>query len=201
MKSVKISFRILSKYLFPFMIWACTDQNYDSEILNSDADNISVVMAVQLGAEPGCKGISEILSGNVGMIKIAERADIALLINDGSPLCVDTIEEIVSEINDFEEKLIQENNSEQRFFDNTDGNYGDEMRNELRNSQEIKETSGESESEPRKFDPDPQPATKTMGNSIAANSATGSSGIVKGGTNPSGTNTSSQSVTPNSEMN
>jgi hypothetical protein len=67
-------------------------------MLQADAESVSVVTAVQLGAEPGCLGMSDRISGNVTMIKLEEDDELALVLQDGDPVCLDTIGVIKEEL-------------------------------------------------------------------------------------------------------
>jgi len=74
-------------------------------MLQADAESVSVVTAVQLGAEPGCLGMSDRISGNVTMIKLEEDDELALVLQDGDPVCLDTIGVIKEELAHLEGSL------------------------------------------------------------------------------------------------
>jgi hypothetical protein len=194
-KKKKSLFSVLVLALPAFLaLGGCTNEEMPSDMLNADAGSISVVTAVQLGAEPGCSGMSGRVSGNITMIKLAEDRELALLLQDGDPLCVDTIGAIKEELASIEGSLVQEALGDVPVSGGGGGgDYGDLMR-EAREGEGLEQNNGSSDSGtvPVKFDPDPQPALKSSvgvsvtsasGSTVTANPSTG------GGTsnpNPSG---------------
>lgn len=117
-------------------------------MLQADAESVSVVTAVQLGAEPGCLGMSDRISGNVTMIKLEEDDELALVLQDGDPVCLDTIGVIKEELAHLEgslQELAAENGQD-----------------------EDRETAGGGGG--IKIDPNPQPAVQS---SVKTTTATG----------------------------
>jgi len=137
-------------------VGACMTEDLPPDMLNADAESISVVTAVQLGAEPGCQGMSMHISGNVTMIKLEEDEEMALVLEDGDPLCLDTVSVIEDELISLEgnlQELLADEESEE--------DLGDLMR-EAQEYDGLKDTTGSGTDEsPLYVDPNPQPAGET----------------------------------------
>ena len=135
-------------------VGACMTEELPLDMLNADAESISVVTAVQLGAEPGCQGMNMRISGNVTMIKLEEDEEMALILEDGDPLCMDTMSVIEDELISLEGNLQELIGDEEPVDD-----IGDLMR-EAQEYDGLKETTGGSgtDDSPLQVDPNPQPA-------------------------------------------
>lgn len=135
---------------------ACMNEELPPDMLNADAESISVVTAVQLGAEPGCQGMNVRISGNVTMIKLEEDEEMALVLEDGDPLCLDTMSVIEDELISLEgnlQELLTEEEPEE--------DIGDIMR-EAQEYGGLKDTSGSGSDDGHlQVDPNPQPAGET----------------------------------------
>jgi hypothetical protein len=176
---MKKKMKILSSGLVLMLalaVGACMTEELPPDMLNADAESISVVTAVQLGAVPGCHGMSLRISGNVTMIKLEEDDEMALVLEDGDPLCLDTFGVI-------EDELISLEGNLQDMLDNEEpaDDIGDIMR-EAQDYDGLKETGGSgTDGSPLQVDPNPQPAgevaTKTaLTTSIVMDFSSGSSG-------------------------
>lgn len=137
-------------------VGACMNEELPPDMLNADAESISVVTAVQLGAEPGCQGMNVRISGNVTMIKLEEDEEMALVLEDGDPLCLDTMSVIEDELISLEGNLQELLTDEEPQED-----IGDIMR-EAQEYDGLKDTSGSSSDDSHlQVDPNPQPAGET----------------------------------------
>ena len=140
----------------------CMNEGTPFDMLNADAESVSVVTAVQLGAEPGCSGMSGRISGNITMIKLEEDREMALILQDGDPLCVDTVASIQEELSSLENSLSEEVPGEVP----ADVDFGGHIREALDGEgveQESGGGGGDSDGTgPVRFDPDPQPALKSQ---------------------------------------
>jgi hypothetical protein len=176
---MKKKMKILSSGLVLMLalaVGACMTEELPPDMLNADAESISVVTAVQLGAVPGCHGMSLRISGNVTKIKLEEDDEMALVLEDGDPLCLDTFGVI-------EDELISLEGNLQDMLDNEEpaDDIGDIMR-EAQDYDGLKETGGSgTDGSPLQVDPNPQPAgevaTKTaLTTSIVMDFSSGSSG-------------------------
>jgi hypothetical protein len=150
-----------------FVLGGCMNEEFPPDMLNADAESISVVTAVQLGAEPGCMGVNYRISGNVTMMRLDEDAEMALVLEDGDPLCVDTYDVIKDELERLEGNLMELIPDENRGDE-----FGDLMR-EGRNADGLKQDSGGGGSNSGngggpKIDPNPQPANQTSVNTPIA---------------------------------
>lgn len=156
--------------ILAFVVCGCMNAEMPPDMLNADAESISVVTAVQLGAEPGCLGVSDRISGNVTMMKLEEDAEMALIMEDGDPLCLDTIEVI-------EEELIKLEDNLQTWVpdDGLGEEIGDVMR-QNRDADGYKQGSGGGGSDgntgKHQIDPNPQPAGQVQFNTELATEVT-----------------------------
>ena len=158
-----------------FVIGGCMNADMPPEMFNADAESVSLVTAVQLGAEPGCLGINYRISGNVTVMKVEEDNEMALVLQDGDPLCVDTMDLIKEEMDSLEgnlqELLVEEIPAAELVGDEgMEENIGDIIREgwgeEADGMKHTSDSSGEGSGSDGngggpKFDPNPQPALES----------------------------------------
>jgi|GEM_PF-4744621 len=152
--------RIIITIIFTMLVFRCTGEGMEENLVNADAGDISVTTAIHLGAQPGCSGISDKTEGNITMVKLAGENDVALLLLDGDPFCVDTITGIKSEIEKIEGMWQDEIESQVDISQKGDAGYEDLLRKKAIDGQRKLQLdqNGGSGNPPVKFDPDPQPA-------------------------------------------
>ncbi|MFH1435661.1 MAG: hypothetical protein ABIJ56_08090 [Pseudomonadota bacterium] len=158
-----------------FVIGGCMNADMPPEMFNADAESVSVVTAVQLGAEPGCLGINYRISGNITVMKVEEDHEMALVLQDGDPLCVDTMDLIKEEMDSLEgnlkELLVEEIPLAELMDDGEmEGDIGDVMRegwgDEADGMKHTSDSSGDNSGSDGKgggpkVDPNPQPALES----------------------------------------
>jgi hypothetical protein len=73
---------------------------------------LSVIDAVQLGAEQGCRDLAGRVTGSVSIKQLEEADGLVLLLEEGYPLCIDTLEVVALELElielSYQEELIAE---------------------------------------------------------------------------------------------
>ncbi len=177
------------------LVVGCTKEEISFDMLNTDAgDGISVLTAVQLGAEPGCSGLGGRVSGNIAVIGLVEDAEIVLVLKDGEPLCVDTVDIIKEELENIGSVAEPDYMDTPSLTEDETPSYGDLMREAgERRGFEQNGGSSDSGSGPLRFDPDPQPALEltvslSKGNTAVSEviATTPASGSGTSGSNQSG---------------
>ena len=158
-----------------FVIGGCMNADMPPEMFNADAESVSVVTAVQLGAEPGCLGINYRISGNITVMKVEDDNEMALVLQDGDPLCVDTMDLIKEEMDSLEGNLQELTVEEIPMADPVDNgemeeDIGDVMREgwgeETDGMKHTSDSSGEGSGSNGngggpQIDPNPQPALES----------------------------------------
>ena len=59
---------------------------------------LTVIDAVQLGAAQGCHSLASQVTGSLTINMLEESDDLVLLLEDGYPLCIDTMDNVAAEI-------------------------------------------------------------------------------------------------------
>ncbi|MBW2261257.1 MAG: hypothetical protein JRG91_04720 [Deltaproteobacteria bacterium] len=81
-----------------FVLTACgRDDTGDLEV--GDAlYGLTVIDAVQLGAAQGCHSLASQVTGSLTINMLEESDDLVLLLEDGYPLCIDTMDTVAAEL-------------------------------------------------------------------------------------------------------
>ena len=82
----------------------------ESSTANQDAafTEMTVIDAVQLGAAQSCHGVAGTVGGSLSILKLVDSEGLHLLIEDGDPVCIDTMESIAAELEAIEEAYIEQ---------------------------------------------------------------------------------------------
>jgi len=127
---------------------ACSQDGSTPREAEEALSGMTVIDAVQLGADQGCHGLADRVSGSVSIQRISGSEDLVLLLEDGYPLCLDTMENAAREIRDIEDSYRREAMAE------TEGRLPvDGLKPMMINTNQSDE-----DGSPDKTDPNPQPA-------------------------------------------
>ncbi len=117
-----------------------------------ELSGLTVIEAVQLGAEQGCRDVAGRVQGSVELSPIEGAEDLVLVLEDGYPLCIDTMPNVGEALKLIEASYQGDVGSEDRGSTPTDDV-----------SLRSMDTSG-GQTPDRETDPNPQPA---LGSSVA----------------------------------
>jgi hypothetical protein len=129
---------------------ACGRDDAPDLDVGGELSALSVIDAVQLGADQGCHAVAERVSGSVTIKQLDDSDGLVLLIEDGYPLCIDTMETVSREI-----EMIEASYREDLAGEPTGGMSTDDVVLLMGGSGEIESKGPDGIGE---TDPNPQPA-------------------------------------------
>lgn len=158
---------VLRRHIIPVLVAgglmvlaACgRDDTYDLDVGNALYE-LTVIDAVQLGADQGCHQLASKVTGSISIIPLAESDDLVLLLEDGYPLCIDTMQNVGTEL-----EMV-----EATYLDQAPGDGGtsvEGLEQLMLGSEEEPEGSGQDN--PTGTDPNPQPASPPDGDPETSN--------------------------------
>jgi len=80
------------------LLAACGTYDSPGAEAEETAQGLGVIDAVQLGAEQGCHGLADRVGGNLTITELEDSPDVVLVLEDGYPLCFDTLEFVAGEL-------------------------------------------------------------------------------------------------------